>query len=533
MPRRIKELPDRRADYSFGDLLYWHLFVFGTRPNCDPTTRIGRPWEFQGFCALIGISDRTLWNWILDRNLPDDLVPVDSELFGDNPQLHDWRIELWRAWRAGRLTRASKVRFGMAQSEESEEAVEDMSAFSDAENSRTEDDGDDGEIHLPARYSPEEQETHDGPVLDLPAYRREEAEGGSHESRGGPIDLVMLQRQQKKGASARPRANRRRAAIGFLVPGIMLLLGVYSWSRPSPTVREKQVVQVPPKPEGKLPQKPEEKKSAPTPVLTDQERRAAEERRLKEKTIDAMKAGSDAEQRAREQEAIRRDQEELAASHAYDDREFNRRQLAGMGYRLRPNASASGTSIGVDVAESINDCGLKCLSRGDCDGFAYYRDQKVFGPKQVRSCYFFKRPLQWIGQPSYDAGEKLDERSEASETAPPANVAAAPTRFEVAQAGTGAVTTPEGVVQCSGEPVKVTGFRIICDKLIVGGSALGSTQLRYSVANINECAAKCRPVSQCGGFAYKSMAYQGKHDCEIMGPTKNMNDGKGWISAVR
>ena len=253
--------------------------------------------------------------------------------------------------------------------------------------------------------------------------------------------------------------------------------------------------------------------------------------RLKEKTIDAMKAASDAEQRAREQQAIKRDQEELASSHAYEDREFNRRQLAGMGYRLRPNTSASGVSIGVDVAETINDCGLKCLSRGDCDGFAYFRAQKVSGPKPVRSCYFFRRPIDWIGQPSYDGGEKISDHSAIPA---PDQIEAAPTpaRFEVAQASAGQVEA-NGVTQCSGEPVKVTGFRLICDKLIVGGSALGSNQLRYSVANINECAAKCRAISQCGGFAYKSMAYRDKHDCEIMGQTKNMNDGRGWISGLR
>jgi hypothetical protein len=531
VPRRVKILPDDRADYSFGDLVYWHLFIFGTRPDCDPSAKICRPWDPQTFCALLDISDRTLWNWVFDRHLPDNLLPVEAELFGHNPQLHDWRIELARALRAGRLQRTSETRFGVEPSDEPSED-ENLSVQSETEDELPIEDAGDGEIRLPARYSVEEQETHDGPVLNFPAFRREEehAKDGSNQSRGGPIDLVMLQRQGKERASARPRASLRRAVVGFLVPGVMLLLGVYSWTRPSPTPGAGQVVVVPPPGPGvKPPPDGGEKKAPPARVLTEQEKRDAEERRLKEKTIDAMKAASDAEKRAREQEAIRRDQEELAASRAYDDREFNRRQLAGMGYRLRPNTSASGTSIGVDVAESVNDCGLKCLSRGDCDGFAYYRDQKVSGAKAVRSCYFFKRPIDWIGQPSYDGGEKIANHSTAPALAVPDVM---PVRFDVAQASPSQVEA-NGVVQCSGEPVKVTGFRILCDKLIVGGSALGSTQLRYSVSNINECAAKCRAVPQCGGFAYKSMAYGEKHDCEIMGPTKNMNNGGGWISGVR
>ena len=288
MPRRVKILPDKRADYSFGDLVYWHLFIFGTYPKCDPSAKIGVVWEAKGFCALMRISERTLWNWILDRHLPDHLLDIEAVLFADNPQLHDWRIELWRALRAGRLLRASKARFGVGPSEESEDVSDDPSASAEAEDSATDeaedrahDAGDTAEdaegekVHLPARYSPEEKETHDGPVLDLPAFRREETKG-SQESGGGPIDLVMLQRQRKERSSTRQRTNRRRAAIGFLVPGVMLLLGVYSWSRPSPSVSVKEVVQIPPKPEIKPPPKPEEKKSVR--VLTEQERREAEER---------------------------------------------------------------------------------------------------------------------------------------------------------------------------------------------------------------------------------------------------------------
>jgi hypothetical protein len=533
MRRRIKILPDNRAEYSFGDLLYWHLFIFGTHPRCDPSKSIGQPWDLSGFCASMKKSERTLWNWVFDRHLPNHTLDIDPALFGNNPALDPWRIELGRALRATRLSWMSKARFGVQPEAESNMA-EDLSILAVGEGETNAESTDASADHLPVPYRPEE-EAHTGPVLDLiPFEPRQEQTRNEHESRGGPIDLVILQRQYKQEqgpTSARPQTNRRRAVFGFLVPGLMLLLGAYGWTRPSPVPGEKQVVVLPPPPGPGVKPPPDggQKKPPQLRVLTEQEKRDAEERRRKEKTIDAMKAASDAEKSARGQEAIRRDQEELAASRAYDDREFNRRQLAGMGYRLRPNTSASGTSIGVDVAESVNDCGLKCLSRGDCDGFAYYRDQKASGARAVRSCYFFKRPIEWIGQPSYDDGEKISNHSAAPATE---TLEATPVRFEVAQASPAQVEA-NGFVQCSGEPVKVTGFRILCDKLIVGGSALGSTQLRYSVSHINECAAKCRAVPQCGGFAYKSTAYRDKHDCEIMGPTKNMNNGGGWISGVR
>ena len=109
LPRISKELPPNRADYSFGDLIYWHLFVFGTRPNGDPSARIGRLWDPKVLCEQVRITDRTLRNWIFDKHLPDDITAIEAKLFGDNRLFDEWRFELAEALRAARHRKSRKA----------------------------------------------------------------------------------------------------------------------------------------------------------------------------------------------------------------------------------------------------------------------------------------------------------------------------------------------------------------------------------------------------------------------------------------
>jgi hypothetical protein len=96
MPRNVKSLPENRADCSFGDLVYWHLFERGTRPDGDPSAKIGRIWGLKEASAKIGISDRALRYWLADKHLPDSIAPVERVLFGNSPVFDDWRLELGR-----------------------------------------------------------------------------------------------------------------------------------------------------------------------------------------------------------------------------------------------------------------------------------------------------------------------------------------------------------------------------------------------------------------------------------------------------
>src|SRR5205807_308033 len=75
-----------------------------------------------------------------------------------------------------------------------------------------------------------------------------------------------------------------------------------------------------------------------------------------------------------------------------------------------------------------------------------------------------------------------------------------------------------GVIDCPSGPVKVSGFKITCDAILDGGTTLGSTQLAYTVANINQCAAKCAPVQRCVGFTYQAASASDHHRCVLFGP---------------
>src|SRR5664280_356186 len=85
-----------------------------------------------------------------------------------------------------------------------------------------------------------------------------------------------------------------------------------------------------------------------------------------------------------------------------------------------------------------------------------------------------------------------------------------PVRLVQAEQATPRTDAADGVLQCTNGPVKVTGFKLTFDRTISGGTTLGSTQLSYTVDNINECAAKCRPVRRCVGFTWNAADTPGK-----------------------
>ena len=81
--------------------------------------------------------------------------------------------------------------------------------------------------------------------------------------------------------------------------------------------------------------------------------------------------------------------------------------------------------------------------------------------------------------------------------------------------------------------MKVSDFNLACDQTLGGGTTLGSTRLYWTVRNINECAAKCRPVKNCVAFTFNAGDPEGSHTCILFGPTPEARDSKGWISGVR
>ena len=128
MPRIWKTLPPERGEYSFGDLLYWHLFEYGTRPSGVPTDTSGRVWEALNFADLIGVTDRMLRNYIQDRNLPSTTAAIEQELFGDERRWdgarEELRTKLRAAWQARSERRESEKKASPSPSRASAEPGE-------------------------------------------------------------------------------------------------------------------------------------------------------------------------------------------------------------------------------------------------------------------------------------------------------------------------------------------------------------------------------------------------------------------------
>jgi hypothetical protein len=96
-----------------------------------------------------------------------------------------------------------------------------------------------------------------------------------------------------------------------------------------------------------------------------------------------------------------------------------------------------------------------------------------------------------------------------------------------------APSSSQGIVRCSGIPVKVTGFKLTCDQVLGGGATITAGRVSYSVAHINQCAEYCRTNSQCAGFRYNAGDPDGAHACTLVGLGGKMNEGLGWIAGER
>lgn len=205
---------------------------------------------------------------------------------------------------------------------------------------------------------------------------------------------------------------------------------------------------------------------------------------------------------AAEETARRRDAEEQASSAAQRQKDWNARQIETMGYQLMENTSVSGASFARSRAASVTECAVECV-RERCDAFAYQATTQ-----NLPTCYRYKAPITLLKYPNRMVGKRIEQ--------PPAASADA-----------------ADIVRCPTGPVKVTGFTMACEAALSGGSPLGATPLTYRVADVNECASKCRPDTRCMGFAFNAADTANKRNCEIYGPTPIKRPSRGWVSGLR
>jgi hypothetical protein len=87
------------ADGDFHNLLRWHLFTHGTRPD-NKTGQIGKVWSAKEFSKALQLHSRTVSNWLREENPtpPQDLASVERVIFGDNRLYDEWRANLRAAY---------------------------------------------------------------------------------------------------------------------------------------------------------------------------------------------------------------------------------------------------------------------------------------------------------------------------------------------------------------------------------------------------------------------------------------------------
>jgi hypothetical protein len=235
MPKKTKAIPDDRAEWTFGEALYWHFFMFGTRPDGSPTARTGKVWDPKLAADAAGVSVRGFWYWVDDRHLPYDTKNIERALFGESTEFDEARNELRRLLREGRAA--------MAKASATSDTTADPSATSDK---------------IPAILTgqavrvyetPFDAAEVDGPVTEddfravMPFAAENSGKSRKNPSQDGPsareepirgrvVSTSILQ----SGAST----PRSRKTVAVICAGVLLLLGVLSTTNPLPPARPRQ-----------------------------------------------------------------------------------------------------------------------------------------------------------------------------------------------------------------------------------------------------------------------------------------------------
>ena len=91
-----------RSSWTFGEVLSWHLFENGSRPDGHPNSP-GKIWGKKEFAAAAGKEDaRSVRYWLANKHLPVELIGIENALFGENQAYAAWRHELRRAFGAAK-----------------------------------------------------------------------------------------------------------------------------------------------------------------------------------------------------------------------------------------------------------------------------------------------------------------------------------------------------------------------------------------------------------------------------------------------
>lgn len=375
MPKKTKALPDDRAEWTFGDALYWHFFAFGTRPDSSPRARNGTPWTPKEAAYALDVSVRGFWYWIDDRHLPYDTVKIEKALFGDSKLFADARVELRRLLDVGRSRPTQPATQGKVPAVLSGQAVT-------------------------VYTTPFEASEVDGPVSDADfraiAPFSPENFGNSWKTppSGGALSPGAPARDEAGPAGVRPGAStpRSRKTVAMICAGVLAVLGVYGVKRaldyqsffagpaapvkdPEPQIAKRDPAPAPP------PVADPASSAAKARQPTEQERRADEERKRQDerraaaqkKTLDELEEAQQKKQQAA------RDLNAKLKQMAQGDVDLCKQKLEGLsvpGFALKCDTLIPFGKLlkGVGVsqtASSLGDCAARCRRAPDCVAFSF------------------------------------------------------------------------------------------------------------------------------------------------------------------
>ncbi|HEX3861122.1 MAG TPA: PAN domain-containing protein [Stellaceae bacterium] len=544
-----KDLPPDRADWTFGDLVYWHFFRYGTRPTGNPERPQGRKWNRGKVCSELKISDRTLRNWIGDKTRPRKEFPVLlEELFGANAAYDSWRKELIAAhaerrnslpmsvWRKlSRVMRSEHQRLhlvgglraifpgaisGLGQEARANAMVPGSAVDADvvAKGSSSEEHGAPavrgGNEGLSTReLSPSTAEIDVSRPRSGGEERTSKIGGKNTNPFQEPIDAefeeILLQVHPQPPGSA-PSTSVRRVLVGTLLTTIALLL----WMSVHSNV---------------------EKPSAPGTMIgsrhvhadtsaSETETASGHMRQTQEspEPHSSPPASATTWREAQDKEALRRARQtpEEAAAEKIAAWDKQVQAVMNAGFSIQASSTLEGgDKLGRAPAQTPEACARSCTG-ANCKGFTFEEQRGL--------CDLYTGPVQFrqygLG---YTAGIRSSRTSAEDVLVPTTNRSALPiTKVQATS------TNPDDVTRCATGSYKVPGFDLVCDRKLGGGTTLGSHRLYFKVQDMNECASTCDSVTRCVGFSFEANGRPPM--CWLYGPgTLQINKSGGSVSGLR
>lgn len=512
--------PANRDSWTFAELLYWHFLVYGTRPDGDPDADAGRIWTRKKAAHAVGHSPRQFANWLNGTSAPLEPTAIEQALFGDSPRFDKQRNEL-RAKLAIARARIHAERSGATAVPSGKHDVENSLTPSDVsppETSAVENLGND--FSQPAtdddnRMAPDDVER---------AWDYLKAKSSYLYTAEARVDYASSPAASKPADSPRRLKARRWLGAVAVAAAAAVTLIVTRSTNDLPRPVAMAPVQppgsggsggTPPQPPQTLLPTPLQPPAVPhdgNPPAAPPQPQQAENKPMEVEATRVRLAAFEAGRRQQDQKAIQLDQKDQRRVEAQlqADRDEDARRAAAFGFTLRENSSFTGQNMQNTFVDTLIECITLCESDNTCAGFDFMRT----GP-QPAACRRFMGPLKLSPDPNFVSGIRMVQ--------PKPGLATPLTMPGDATEG------PDGILRCANGPFKVTGFKLGCDRMMAGGVVIPNTQLRYSVANINECAAKCRPVRDCIGFSFNAAEF-GPFTCQIFGQSAQVSTVNGWVS---